>query len=100
MPVLGNVFDMPKDSQLIPVFNKWYDEYGDMVQFSILGVNQIVLNTEKAANDLFVQRGNTYSDRGAPTAVNAISKGRVTAIIDRSSKCNMTVPFITLLINV
>lgn len=87
VPILGNIFDMPKDSQLIPVFNKWYREYGDVVSFSILGVNQVILNTEKAANDLFVQRGNNYSDRGAPTAVAiGISKGRVTALIDRSSK--------------
>ncbi|KAJ4302684.1 hypothetical protein N0V90_001573 [Kalmusia sp. IMI 367209] len=76
---------MPKDSQLIPVFNKWYREYGDVVSFRILGVNQVVLNTEKAANDLFVQRGNNYSDRGAPTAVaEGISKGRITALIDRT----------------
>jgi hypothetical protein len=78
---------MPKDSQFIPVFNKWYREYGDIVSFKILGVNQVVLNTEKAANELFVQRGNKYSDRGAPTAVSdGISKGRVTALIDRSGE--------------
>ncbi|OAG05453.1 cytochrome P450 [Paraphaeosphaeria sporulosa] len=69
LPIVGNVLDMPKDSQLIPVFNKWYREYGDLVSFKILGINQVVLNIEKAANDLFVQRGNSYSDRGAPTAI-------------------------------
>ncbi|KAL5396998.1 hypothetical protein PMIN02_002671 [Paraphaeosphaeria minitans] len=69
LPIVGNVLDMPKDGQLIP----------------ILGVNQVVLNTEKAANDLFVQRGNTYSDRGAPTAItDGIAKDRVTALMDKS----------------
>ena len=95
LPILGNIFDMPKDSQFIPVFNKWYRQYGDIVSFRVLGVNQVVLNTEKAANDLFVQRGNNYSDRGAPTAVSeGISKGRVTALIDRSGKPSFS--FITL----
>ncbi|KAF1974651.1 hypothetical protein BU23DRAFT_598313 [Bimuria novae-zelandiae CBS 107.79] len=58
-------------------------QYGDVVSFNILGVNQVLLNTEKAANDLFVQRGNHYSDRGIPTAMaECISKGRVTALIE------------------
>ena len=78
---------MPKDNQLIPVFNDWHRKYGDIVQFRILGVNQAVLNTHKAANDLFVQRGQHYSSRGIPTAVaDGISKGRVTAVMDRSGK--------------
>jgi hypothetical protein len=93
LPILGNVLDMPKDSQFIPVFNKWYREYGDIVSFKILGVNQVVLNTEKAANELFVQRGNKYSDRGAPTAVSdGISKGRVTALIDRCGELSTPHP--------
>lgn len=84
---MGNIFDMPKNPQLIPLFNDWHQKYGNIVQFSVLGLNQVVLNTEKAVNDLFVRRGQHYSDRGIPTAVaDGIAKGRVAALMDRSGR--------------
>lgn len=85
---------MPKNPKLIPIFNNWYYKYGDIVQFSILGVNQVVLNTEKAVNDLFVRRGQHYSDRGIPTAVaDGLAKGRVAALMDRSGKSLQTLMY-------
>ena len=38
-----------------------------------MGTKQVVLSDEKIANELFVKRGNRYSDRGAPHAVEHIS---------------------------
>ncbi|KAI4233701.1 MAG: hypothetical protein LQ349_004249 [Xanthoria aureola] len=38
-----------------------------------MGTRQVVLSDEKIANELFVKRGNRYSDRGAPHAVEYIS---------------------------
>ncbi|KAI4282047.1 MAG: hypothetical protein L6R38_003231 [Xanthoria sp. 2 TBL-2021] len=38
-----------------------------------MGTKQVVMSDEKIANELFVKRGNRYSDRGAPHAVEYIS---------------------------
>ncbi|KAL8780322.1 MAG: hypothetical protein Q9213_006520 [Squamulea squamosa] len=38
-----------------------------------MGTKQVILSDEKIANELFVKRGNRYSDRGAPHVVEYIS---------------------------
>lgn len=40
-----------------------FNGIGDIVQLSVLGTPFVVLNTFKAASDLFGKRGAIYSDR-------------------------------------
>ncbi|SPJ78586.1 related to cytochrome P450 oxidoreductase [Fusarium torulosum] len=69
-PIVGNAPELASsDGNLIPIFNKWSDEYGDIVQFSILGEKQVILAKESITRDLFVMRGSKYSGRGTPHAI-------------------------------
>ncbi|KAF5001089.1 hypothetical protein FGRMN_1283 [Fusarium graminum] len=69
-PILGNAPELASsDGNLIPIFNKWFKEYGDVMQFSILGEKQVVVSSEKITRDLFVARGSKYSGRGTPHAI-------------------------------
>ncbi|KAF5660888.1 cytochrome P450 monooxygenase [Fusarium heterosporum] len=69
-PILGNAPELASsDGNLIPIFNKWFKEYGDVMQFSILGEKQVVISSEKITRDLFVTRGSKYSSRGTPHAI-------------------------------
>ncbi|KAL7272125.1 hypothetical protein RUND412_005081 [Rhizina undulata] len=62
IPILGNLLQIPpKHSWLL--FKQWADQYGPIFRFSIAGRNNIVLSTEKIANDLLRERGNYYSSR-------------------------------------
>lgn len=62
LPILGNLLQMPpKHSWLL--FKEWADEYGPIFRFTIGGQNNVVVSTEKIANDLLRERGNFYSSR-------------------------------------
>lgn len=55
------------------IFRNWAQQHGSVAQFSVMGAKQVVLSDEKIVKELFVKRGNRYSDRGAPHAVEYIS---------------------------
>ncbi|KAF4979180.1 hypothetical protein FZEAL_4553 [Fusarium zealandicum] len=74
-PVVGNAPELANsDGNLIPIFSKWAKQYGDVVQFSILGEKQVVLLSDVIAQELFVKRGSKYSDRGVPWAMAYITR--------------------------
>ncbi|KAI0175412.1 cytochrome P450 [Pestalotiopsis sp. NC0098] len=83
LPFLGNILDIQGPNS-VPTFNKWNDEYGPIAAFSIFGQKQIVLGSEKATNDLFVKRGNNYSERGTPPAAAYVSRDYVTALMGKN----------------
>jgi hypothetical protein len=56
------------------------------VAFDLLGTKQVVLGTEKVTNDLFVKRGNIYSGRGIPAALEFLTQGLVTALMQKTGK--------------
>lgn len=73
-PLVGNAPELAtSNGQLIPIFNRWYQTYGPIAQFSILGEKQVVLSDDKIAHELFVKRGSKYSDRGTPHAMTVIT---------------------------
>src|SRR5438045_1086260 len=45
------------------LFKKWADEYGPIFRFTIGTQNNVVVSTEKIANELLRERGNIYSSR-------------------------------------
>lgn len=78
LPVIGNVFDIPKHSSWLAYskFSKLHgttpsspdlplltSRTGDILSFRLFGQVIIVLNTAKAAKDLLEKRGAIYSDR-------------------------------------
>jgi hypothetical protein len=45
------------------LFKQWADEYGPIFRFTIGNQNNVVVSTEKIANDLLRERGGLYSSR-------------------------------------
>ncbi|KAI0700086.1 cytochrome P450 [Cytidiella melzeri] len=62
LPLLGNMLQMPTQMPWIR-FTEWSEKYGPIFSLNILGQQIVVLNTSKAAADLFDRRSNIYSDR-------------------------------------
>lgn len=58
---------------MIQIFRRWAQQYGPIVQLNIMGTKQVILSDQRIATELFVKRGQKYSDRGAPHAVEYIS---------------------------
>ncbi|ETW78616.1 cytochrome P450 monooxygenase 3 [Heterobasidion irregulare TC 32-1] len=71
-PVIGNALDMPKSHEWI-AYEKWVKELGsDIVHAEVLGTHIIILNSEKAAKELFERRSSLYSDRPPLVALNVL----------------------------
>ncbi|KAL2850442.1 putative cytochrome P450 oxidoreductase [Aspergillus pseudodeflectus] len=83
-PIVGNAPELAASKgNLIPIFNRWAEQYGPIVKFSILGEKQVVLSSDKVARDLMVKRGDIYSDRGTPHAMAYITHDLNTALMPR-----------------
>ncbi|KAI0264161.1 CyP450 monooxygenase [Gloeopeniophorella convolvens] len=73
-PIIGNLLDLPSRDEWI-TYKKWSDEYGsDIVHVDAAGTHIVVVNSEKAANELFDKRSSVYSDRPPLVALNRILK--------------------------
>lgn len=62
VPILGNMLQIPPQHSWLK-FKEWADQYGHVMRFTILGRENVVLSTERAANDLLRERGTIYSSR-------------------------------------
>ncbi|KAK3326136.1 cytochrome P450 [Apodospora peruviana] len=75
-PLVGNAPQLANSGgNLIPIFSSWAQQYGPIVQFSIIGEKQVLLSDDKITTDLLVKRGAKYSGRGTPAAMVHVSKG-------------------------
>lgn len=72
---MGNALDLASANsiEMIHIFRSWAETYGPITQISLMGAKQVIVSEERIAYELFVKRGNRYSDRGAPHAVEYIS---------------------------
>ncbi|KAF9044364.1 putative CyP450 monooxygenase [Panaeolus papilionaceus] len=61
-PLIGSLLDVPTEKPWL-VYNKWGKSYGDIIFYSALGTNFLVLNSLKRTDDLLNDRSNNYSDR-------------------------------------
>ncbi|KAG1781056.1 cytochrome P450 [Suillus placidus] len=61
-PLIGNILDIPHIKAWL-TFTKWGKKYGDISHVEVLGQHIIVLNSVKAAIELFDKKSNMYSDR-------------------------------------
>ena len=84
LPIVGSALDIAKNPHLIPLFNKWQKQYGNIAGFHVFGQNMVVISDETIANDLFSKRGNIYSDRGTPPALQVFADGVSPALIDKT----------------
>lgn len=63
LPLIGNLFDIPTDYAW-KIYRAFGDQYGsDIIHFEIFGTHLVILNSAKAARDLFEKRSSIYSDR-------------------------------------
>ncbi|KAI9439721.1 cytochrome P450 [Lactarius indigo] len=63
LPLIGNLRDLPTQYQWLN-YEKVGQQIGsDIVHLELLGTHLVVLNSEKAANDLLEKRSSIYSDR-------------------------------------
>ncbi|KAF9036901.1 cytochrome P450 [Hymenopellis radicata] len=62
LPILGNLFDIPKGKPW-ECFAELSKTYGDLVYMSAAGINVLVVNSVKGAEDLFDKHSRNYSDR-------------------------------------
>lgn len=69
LPLIGNLRDIPFKYQWL-TYERWGRETGsDIIHAELFGRHVVVLNSEKAANDLFDKRSSTYSDRPQVKAI-------------------------------
>ncbi|EMD42005.1 hypothetical protein CERSUDRAFT_110546 [Gelatoporia subvermispora B] len=72
LPLIGNLFDVPKDYAWI-TYEGWSREHGsDMVSMSVLGNTIIVVNSMDIAMELLEKRSSTYSDRPRMVMLNEL----------------------------
>ncbi|KAF8656969.1 hypothetical protein AX16_002324 [Volvariella volvacea WC 439] len=68
VPLFGNALQIPNDHQWL-LWDKWKNEYGDVMSIKIFGTPHLILSSYKAAKELLDDRGLIYSDR--PPAIMA-----------------------------
>ncbi|KAA1470221.1 cytochrome P450 [Dentipellis sp. KUC8613] len=62
-PFIGSILDVIKAECPQVLFTAWSRQYGEMVQFNVLGFNNVIVNKLSVANELLEKRGAIYSDR-------------------------------------
>ncbi|KAH8731289.1 putative cytochrome P450 oxidoreductase [Phaeosphaeriaceae sp. PMI808] len=74
-PFIGSALELASSdtSSMTSVFQKWGQKYGPITEVNIMRTKNVILSDPKIAVELFVRRGNRYSNRGASHAVEYIS---------------------------
>ncbi|KAK7449241.1 hypothetical protein VKT23_013386 [Stygiomarasmius scandens] len=62
LPVLGNMFDMPKEKDWM-VFSEWGNLYGGVISLRIFGMTFVIINSAEAAMDILEKQNSRTSDR-------------------------------------
>ncbi|KAF8501281.1 cytochrome P450 [Hysterangium stoloniferum] len=64
--LVGNVGDLPSSREW-RTYEKWAEQYGDLVYLNVLGTSLLFVNSNDLARELFEKRSKIYSDR--PTLI-------------------------------
>jgi hypothetical protein len=83
-PIIGNALDLATSPNLVPLFRRWSQEYGSLMQFSVFGTNHVVISNDKDAYELLVKRAPDYDDRGTPYAMRRFTRDLNPALMDKS----------------
>ncbi|EIM84336.1 uncharacterized protein STEHIDRAFT_61507 [Stereum hirsutum FP-91666 SS1] len=63
LPFVGSLLHVPKDHEWL-AYERMGKQYGsDLIHLDVLGSHIVVVNSAKAANELFEKRSAIYSDR-------------------------------------
>ncbi|ETW76894.1 cytochrome P450 monooxygenase 74 [Heterobasidion irregulare TC 32-1] len=63
LPFIGNLFNLPRGHDA-SVYRDWSREFGsEIVHLDVIGMHAIVVNSAKAAREIFEKRSLLYSDR-------------------------------------
>ncbi|KAG1770938.1 cytochrome P450 [Suillus occidentalis] len=62
LPIVGNFFQLNITRPWL-TYTNWKKKYGDLIYFRLIGLDFIVVNSEKVARALMDQRSAIYSDR-------------------------------------
>ena len=62
LPLIGSLFDMPKDFYWL-TYAKWAKIYGDIMYTSVCRQDMVILSSAETAMELLDKRSATYSDR-------------------------------------
>ncbi|KAL4079442.1 cytochrome P450 [Scleroderma citrinum] len=62
LPLVGNLFDIPRIKPWL-TYAQWGEKYGDITRIQVLGQHIILLNSIRAAIEMFDKKGAKYSDR-------------------------------------
>ncbi|KAI0753249.1 CyP450 monooxygenase [Daedaleopsis nitida] len=62
LPLVGNIFDMPRTMDARE-YQKFTDQYGDVVYLNVLGQSLVVLGSYETARELLDKRAANYSNR-------------------------------------
>ncbi|GJF00667.1 cytochrome P450 [Phanerochaete sordida] len=76
LPIVGNLFNVPKSLEWLE-YQEWARQHGSaVVHYQILGTHYVILNTAKAATDLFERRSQIYSDKDERAMIHLSGWGR------------------------
>ncbi|KIJ51010.1 hypothetical protein M422DRAFT_158706, partial [Sphaerobolus stellatus SS14] len=63
LPIVGNWFQLPGQRETVKTYNRWAEQYGDIVHVKDFGRYVFILNSLKAVDDLLEKRSTIYSSR-------------------------------------
>ncbi|KAF9261712.1 cytochrome P450 [Marasmius fiardii PR-910] len=71
-PIVGNWFSLPQDKPWV-VYRNWSRQYdSDLIHLNVFGTHLIIINSQKAAKELFDKKSAMYGDRPRMTMINEI----------------------------
>ncbi|KAI0812768.1 cytochrome P450 [Irpex lacteus] len=85
LPLLGNLLQLPSQLQFIQ-YTKWAEDYGSIFSLDVFNQHIIVVNSFKAANDLFDRRSYVYNDRPPLIMAGEILGGGMTLTLMKSGE--------------
>ncbi|TFK48005.1 cytochrome P450 [Heliocybe sulcata] len=71
LPLIGNLLDFPAKFQWL-TFDKWHEQYGDIVYLNLAGQSLVILGSPEATSAFFDQKSGVYSDRPRFVMVNEL----------------------------
>ncbi|VDB88748.1 unnamed protein product [Peniophora sp. CBMAI 1063] len=81
VPLFDNLFDIPSSYEWV-TYRDWSLRYSsDLVYFKAFGKHTVVVNTARAANDLYEKRSAIYSDRPVITSMKYLGLEWVTLFL-------------------
>ncbi|TFY83423.1 hypothetical protein EWM64_g589 [Hericium alpestre] len=83
LPIIGNLLDIPKETPWV-TYTAWAKQYDDVISVTAFGKVIVVVNSAKAAKEVFERRGTRYMDRPRVPILDLIGWGAILALMPYS----------------